>query len=144
MSASEVALKSLAGLLAALAVGSASGQAANSREQEQIRRLQVCAQSCAGLVFLCRPEAAQHEASAAPLRVHASLGLDWELRVQVFKRRGPLHTGPVTLPSVPGGLASVLTPRLLRPSRFFLPRESSHAVGRLAPRSTPIPQPVPH
>ena len=112
--------------------------------QEQIRRLQVCAQSCAGLVFLCRPEAAQHEASAAPLRVHASLLLDWELRVQVFKRRGPLHTGPVTLLSVPGGLASVLTPRLLRPSRFFLPRESSHAVGRLAPRSTPIPQPVPH
>jgi protein ImuA len=112
--------------------------------QEQIRRLQVCAQSCAGLVFLCRPEAAQHEASAAPLRVHASLGLDWELRVQVFKRRGPVHTGLVTLPSVPGGLASVLTPRLLRPSQFFLPRESPHAVGRLAPRSTPIPQPVPH
>ena len=112
--------------------------------QAQIRRLQVCAQSCAGLVFLCRPEAAQHEASAAPLRVHAAYGLDWELRVQVFKRRGPVHAGPVTLPSVPGGLSLVLTPRLLRPSQFFIPRESPHAVGRLAPRSTPLPRLAPH
>ncbi len=39
MSASDVALKGLAGLLVALAVGSAFGQAANTREQEQIRRL---------------------------------------------------------------------------------------------------------
>lgn len=112
--------------------------------QEQIRRLQVGAQSGAGLVFLCRPEAAQHEASAAPLRVHARFGLDWELHVQVFKRRGPVHAGLVTLPSVPGGLASVLTPRLLRPSQFFLPRENPHAVGRLAPRSTPLSRLAPH
>ncbi|MBC7621735.1 MAG: translesion DNA synthesis-associated protein ImuA [Candidatus Saccharibacteria bacterium] len=112
--------------------------------QEQIRRLQVSAQSCPGLVFLCRPEAAQHEASAAPLRVHASYGLDWELRVQVFKRRGAVHDGRVSLPSVPGGLVSVLTPRLQYPSQFLLPRESvSHAVGSLAPRRA-VPRPVTH
>ncbi|MDE2299589.1 MAG: translesion DNA synthesis-associated protein ImuA, partial [Burkholderiales bacterium] len=34
--------------------------------QEQIRRLQVCAQACDGPVFLCRPAAAEHEPSAAP------------------------------------------------------------------------------
>jgi protein ImuA len=91
--------------------------------QEQLRRLQVCAQGNDGLVFLCRPEAARHEASAAPLRVVAGFGLDWELHVQVFKRRGPTHEGVLRLPSVPGGLAAVLTPRLRRPSRFFVQRE---------------------
>lgn len=123
--------------------------------QEQIRRLQVCAQACAGLIILCRPEAAQHEASAAPLRVQASYGLDWELKVQVFKRRGPAHDDLVTLPSIPGGLADVLTPRLLQPSRWLTPnrdrvsprapapatvvapsvsRDNVHALGRVAPR----------
>jgi protein ImuA len=108
--------------------------------QEQIRRLQIGAQGCDGLVFLFRPESAQHEASAAPLRVHATYGLDWELRVHVFKRRGPIHDGLVVLPSVPGGLSSVLTPRLMRPSQLITPRENVHAVGSLAPRT--VPQPV--
>ena len=118
--------------------------------QEQIRRLQIGAQGCEGLVFLFRPESAQHEASAAPLRLQATYGVDWELQVQVFKRRGPVHDGVVTLPSVPGGLASVLTPRLQRPS-LLMPvsvsvhgpesvpapvslRENVHVVGSLAPR----------
>ena len=108
--------------------------------QEQIRRLQISAQACDGLVFLFRPESAQHEASAAPLRLHATYGLDWELRVQVFKRRGPVHAGVVVLPSVPGGLASVLTPRLLRPSLILAPRENTHVVGSPAPR--PVAQPL--
>jgi protein ImuA len=97
--------------------------------QEQLRRLQVCAQACEGLAFLCRPEAAQHEASAAPLRVQASFGLDWELGVQVLKRRGPAHDGTIRLPSVPGGLSSVLTPRLLKPSRLFHPEVAPDVVG---------------
>jgi protein ImuA len=80
------------------------------------------------LVFLCRPEAARHEASAAPLRVHASVGLDWELRVNLFKRRGPVHDGALVLPSVPGGLSSVLTPRLRKPSCLIY-REATHVVG---------------
>jgi protein ImuA len=105
--------------------------------QEQIRRLQISAQACDGLVFLFRPESAQHEASAAPLRLHATYGLDWELHVQVFKRRGPVHDGMVVLPSVPGGLASVLTPRLQRPSLLLAPRENTHVVGSLAPRTVP-------
>lgn len=94
---------------------------------EQIRRLQVCAQGCEGLIFLCRPDAARHEPSAAPLRVHASVGIDWELHVQVLKRRGPTHEQPLALASLPGGLASVLTPRVLRPSQL-LSREVSDAV----------------
>jgi protein ImuA len=99
--------------------------------QEQLRRLQVCAQSCEGPVFLCRPQAAQHEASAAPLRVHATFGLDWELQVRVLKRRGPSHEGIVRLPSVPGGLSAILTPRLRRPSRFFhpAPEAAANALG---------------
>jgi len=96
--------------------------------QEQLRRLQVCAQACEGLVFLCRSEAARYEASPAPLRIHASIGLDWELKVSVLKRRGPVHDGTLVLPSVPGGLSSVLTPRLRKPSRL-ISREASHVVG---------------
>ncbi|MEI8031510.1 MAG: translesion DNA synthesis-associated protein ImuA [Comamonadaceae bacterium] len=110
--------------------------------QEQIRRLQISAQSCDGLVFLFRPEAARQEASAAPLRLHATYGLDWELQVHVFKRRGPVHVGVAVLPSIPGGLTSVLTPRLLRPSQLLqprsaTPRENLHAVGSPAPRPLP-------
>lgn len=108
---------------------------------EQIRRLQVCALACEGPVFLFRPAAAQHEASAAPLRVGATFGLDWELQVQVLKRRGPAHDGTITLPSVPGGLHAVLTPRLLRPSQLVaarsLLREPVHALGSTAPAAAP-------
>ena len=94
---------------------------------EQLRRLQVCAQSSAGLVFLCRPQAAQHEASAAPLRVHAGFGLDWELHLRILKRRGPAFDGMLRLPSVPAGLAPLLTPRLRRPGRL-IHREGPHDV----------------
>lgn len=104
---------------------------------EQIRRLQVCAQGCEGLVFLCRPEVARHESSASPLRVHASVGPDWELSVHVLKRRGPTHEQPLVLSSIPGGLASVLTPRLRRPARLIA-REASHALG--SPADTFRPQ----
>jgi protein ImuA len=99
--------------------------------QEQIRRLQVCAQGCEGLTFLCRPQAARHEASAAPLRVEAAVSLDWQIHVEVFKRRGPAHDGRLTIPSVPGGLSAVLTPRLLKPSAL-INREAPDVVGRPA------------
>lgn len=103
--------------------------------QEQIRRLQVCASACQAPVFLCRPEAARHESSAAPLRVHVGYGLDWELQVDVFKRRGPALDRQLQLPSVPSGLASVLTPRLQKPSRLFDGMETVDAVvGRTAPQ----------
>ena len=95
---------------------------------EQIRRLQVCSQACDGPVFLFRPETAQHEASAAPLRLTATFGLDWELLVHVLKRKGPRHEGVIRLESVPGGLETVLTPQLKRPSRLTSHREVRHDV----------------
>ena len=105
--------------------------------QEQIRRLQVCTQGCDGPVFLCRPAAAEHEPSAAPLRVQLTFGVDWELHVRLLKRKGPTHEGTVTLRSIPGGLEAILTPRLKTPSTLIASRRArdaqSHAVGSPAP-----------
>ena len=115
-------------LIKANAAGALIAWLPQARE-EQVRRLQVCAQSCEGLVFLCRPDSAQHETSAAPLRVQATFGFDWELQVHVFKRRGPPHDGIVRLPSIPGGLSAVLTPRLLKPSRLFQCEVAADVVG---------------
>lgn len=108
--------------------------------QEQIRRLQVCAQGCDGPVFLCRPAAAEHEASAAPLRAQLRFGLDWELHVHLLKRKGPPHDGTIVLPSIPGGLESIITPRLRKPSEIIASRarrearEAEHVVGSPASR----------
>lgn len=96
--------------------------------QEQIRRLQICSQICDGPVFLCRPAAAQHEASAAPLRIQLGLDLDWALRLQVLKRKGPVHDEALHLPSIPGGLESIITPRLARPSVLISSRQERQAV----------------
>ena len=96
--------------------------------QEQIRRLQICSQICDGPVFLCRPAAAQHEASAAPLRVELRLDLDWALRLHVLKRRGPVHEGALRLPSIPGGLESIITPRLAQPSVLISSRQERQAI----------------
>jgi protein ImuA len=103
---------------------------------EQLRRLQVHAQACDCPVFLFRPEAAQLDASPAPLRVLTTLGPDWSLHVQLLKRKGALLDGPLVLPSVPGTLASVLPPRLLRPSQLLARTEASHvhALGRAVDR----------
>lgn len=109
--------------------------------QEQIRRLQVCAQACEGPVFLCRPASAQHEASAAPLRVQLRFGLDWELHLQILKRKGPAHEGVLALPSVPGGLESIITPRLRQPSVLIARRDAREVpdvVGSPAPRRTAL------
>ncbi|MFP5405351.1 MAG: translesion DNA synthesis-associated protein ImuA [Gammaproteobacteria bacterium] len=97
---------------------------------EQIRRLQVCSQACEGLVVLFRPRHFAGEASAAPLRVQAGLGPGWELHVQVLKRRGGLLDATLVLPSVPGGLQAVLTPRVSRPGAHLHSRElAADAVG---------------
>lgn len=103
---------------------------------EQLRRLQVCAQACEGPVILFRPEAAQHEASAAPLRVLCGFEVDWELRLHILKRKGPRHDGQLRLPSIPGGLESVLTPRLQTPSRLIANRdwERADVLGGATPR----------
>ena len=99
---------------------------------EQIRRLQVHAQSCDCPVFLFRPEAVQLDASPAPLRVLAMLGTDWQLQVHILKRKGALMDGYISLLSIPATLASVFTPRLMRPSQLMAKTEASnvHALGR--------------
>jgi protein ImuA len=98
---------------------------------EQLRRLQVHAQSCDCPVFLFRPEAAQLDASPAPLRVLASLGTDWQLNVSILKRKGALLDGSISIPSIPGTLSSVFTPRLLRPSQLIATAEHTnvHTLG---------------
>ena len=106
--------------------------------QEQIRRLQICAQGCDGPTFLCRPLAAQHEPSAAPLRVELGFGADWEIHVRLLKRKGPTHEERIALRSIPGGLESIITPRLRLPSQLVAARKARedqpHVVGSPAPR----------
>lgn len=85
---------------------------------EQLRRLQVCAQGLEGPAIVFRPRTAQSEASPAPLRLEVSCGLDWTIDVRVLKRKGAPMEGLLRLPSIPGGLADVLTPRLRHPSRL--------------------------
>jgi protein ImuA len=110
---------------------------------EQIRRLQVAAQSCEGPVFVWRPVATRQQSSAAPLRVLATIGLDWALNIEVIKRRGPVHAGSIRLQSVPGGLASVLTDRLIRPSQITKTRGvAANAVGRTTAFAAPRRQPT--
>ena len=101
---------------------------------EQIRRLQIVSLTCNAPVFLCRPDSSRHESSAAPLRLHAEIGFDWELHVNIFKRRGPAHTGTLRLRSVPGGLEEIRTPRLMRPSGLAKkPEALDAALGSAAP-----------
>ena len=112
--------------------------------QEQIRRLQIGAQSCDGPVFLCRPAAAEHEPSAAPLRLRVRVDADWALQVDILKRKGPTHEGVIRLHSVPGGLDAILTPRLAKPSDLVaarVARDATHVVGGPAPRQ-PVSRPV--
>lgn len=108
---------------------------------EQIRRLQVHAQSCDAPVFLFRPAASLHEASPAPLRVSVALAGGWELEVRIPKRRGASLDAPLLLAAVPGNLAAVLPPRLKSvpaPAAALVREEASdaRALGRVAPPST--------
>ncbi|RZI59608.1 MAG: translesion DNA synthesis-associated protein ImuA [Rubrivivax sp.] len=94
---------------------------------EQIRRLQVLAGHGRGPVFLCRPHAAARDSSAAPLRLLVKVDTDWEITVEVLKRKGSPVEGSLRLLSMPGGLDKIMTPRLRYPSRL-VPVEPSYAV----------------
>lgn len=94
---------------------------------EQIRRLQVLASRCKGPVFLCRPEAVAQDSSAAPLRVLVRVDTDWQIAVDVLKRKGVPLERTLRLTSMPGGLSKIMTPRLRYPSRL-MPIEPSHVV----------------
>lgn len=97
----------------------------------QLRRLQVAAQGCEGPVFVFRPLDARYDSSPAPLRLVASELIDWQLKVEIIKRRGPAHETPLLLDSIPGGLNHVLTPRMRRPSLIVRNKEARrHVVGR--------------
>lgn len=93
---------------------------------EQIRRLQVLAGSCAGPVFLCRPATAARDSSAAPLRLLARYEADWQIAVDVLKRKGAPLEERLHLLSMPGGVATIMTPRLRQYSRLRV--RPSHAV----------------
>lgn len=104
---------------------------------EQIRRLQVLSSRCRGPVFLCRPEVAARDSSAAPLRVVVRVQTDWQIAVNVHKRKGAPLEETLLLPSVPGGLPKIMTERLRYPSRLQ-PVEPSHVVVR--PAAALVPQ----
>lgn len=97
---------------------------------EQLRRLQVLAQGFEGPIFIIRPVQARHDPSPAPLRVSASLLVDWQLRVEIFKRRGAPLEAPLHLDSIPGGLNHVLTKRMRHPSQLIALTEAQRALGR--------------
>jgi protein ImuA len=91
---------------------------------EQLRRLQLAAQGGQALLWAFRPEAARHEASAAPLRLLASPGRPLggpargaagalaSIQLQLLKRRGPVHEQALQLPAWPEALRAVSPPRL--------------------------------
>lgn len=102
----------------------------------QIRRLQVLAAGFDAPVFVCRPSRALRESSAAPLRVQACAGMDWELHVRIAKRKGPPLEDTLHLASVPGSLATILPPRLRQPSRWIPREETPHVVD--SPSAQPV------
>ncbi|KQO27220.1 translesion DNA synthesis-associated protein ImuA [Acidovorax sp. Leaf78] len=115
---------------------------------EQIRRLQIHAQSCDAPVFLFRPVAALNDTSPAPLRVAVALAKGWQLQIRIPKRRGASLDEALYLAAMPENLESVLPPRLKTvPARSAaLSREEAsdaRALGRVAPHSTTS-QPVSH
>lgn len=76
---------------------------------EQVRRLQACAASHPGPVFLLRPARAAHEPSASPLRLRLSLGpCPHPLRVDILKRRGPQRDEPIWLRAWPPAMTALL------------------------------------
>lgn len=106
---------------------------------EQLRRLQVHAQSCDAPVFIVRPETALLDTSAAPLRVSVALGAGWNIDLRIRKRRGATFDGVLELPAMPSNLDIVIPPRLrtlpaARPARQEVP----DALGR--PATNPVAQ----
>jgi len=93
---------------------------------ENVRRLQVLASQCTGPVILCRPNSAARDASAAPLRLLARYETDWQIAIDVLKRKGPPLDEQLHLLSFPGGVQKIMTPRLRYYSR--LRHRPSHVV----------------
>ncbi len=120
---------------------------------EQIRRLQVQAHGCEAPVFLLRPVTALRDASSAPLRISIALGTGWQLEVRIPKRRGASMDETLQLPAIPGQLAHVLPPRLIKvpPPTATVPLSLSRqetsdarALGRIATRPAALVPPLAH
>ena len=112
---------------------------------EQLRRLQIHAQSCDAPVFLFRPVGTLGDASPAPLRVSVALAAGWDLEVRIPKRRGASLDESLYLAAMPSNLAAVIPPRLktmaTRSSRptAITTQEASHAraLGRTVTHAPP-------
>nr|WP_315491716.1 translesion DNA synthesis-associated protein ImuA [uncultured Rhodoferax sp.] len=91
---------------------------------EQLRRLQMAAAEYNKLLFVLRPEQAQHESSPAVLRLWVATSQDGAdaLEVRALKRRGPPMDQPLRLNARVARLAS-----LLAASRHALDRTAAHA-----------------
>ena len=89
----------------------------------QIRRLHACAAQHPGLLFVFRPQQAQDEASAAPLRLTLGVGpCPHPLLVHVFKRRGPAMATPLSLGHWPAGVPQVWPASIQAPPDVHQPR----------------------
>ena len=77
-----------------------------------LRRLQIAALTHNKLLFVFRPLHAQQDSSPAPLRLRligvAQAGAEYNLQIEVFKRRGPLVAAPVLIDTRPPRLAELL------------------------------------
>ncbi|MES2583010.1 MAG: translesion DNA synthesis-associated protein ImuA [Pseudomonadota bacterium] len=101
---------------------------------EQLRRLQMAAAEYNKLLFVLRPEQAQHESSPAVLRLWAAPSEDGAdtLEVRTLKRRGPPMEQPLHLASRAARLACLLkanrapTPATAR-THHALDRTAAHA-----------------
>lgn len=69
---------------------------------EQMRRLQLAAHAHDGPAFMLRDVSAQHQPSAAPLRLSLRAGAADELAIHIVKRRGPplVHDLRLALPAI--------------------------------------------
>jgi protein ImuA len=109
---------------------------------EQIRRLQVNALSSDAPAFLVRPERAQQQSSAAPLRLVVQPGEGWDLKVHLLKRRGPAHEGWLELPAIPGAVEPLLTAAKRKPLPAPTPEPSPAPVSPPPERPHALARPV--
>lgn len=76
---------------------------------DALRRLQIAAAGHHKLLFVMRPEAAQHESSPAALRLAtAHMAESDTLQLRILKRRGPPLEQPLSLPARPARLSVLL------------------------------------
>ena len=76
---------------------------------EQLRRLQAAAADSSFPVFLIRPDAAQYEASPAPLRIQVRLVPGkGDVELHILKRKGAAHAGWLRLDRDPPGFDRLL------------------------------------